>query len=300
MESTVKDAFWFKHDSNAQHDERVMELRAEYGWEGYGIFWALVERMRDAPDYRLSMATLGGLATGMGIRKPLLVGIIDLACKHGLLALEEEAGYFYAPSLRRRMEQWDEKKAVFSEAGKKGAERKKALKEEATLAAEAKEVEATLKPPLSQLDSSASREEKSRKEERRTKDARAPARSSASGSERVCWPDEAPVFQLSAFFAFAAKIGFAHADRGLYLSQIQHKAESLNEQRPNAGWEDFIFRYFNNEVKYDRLMLANSTPEAKPPPAKMPDDPRAELWGWNDPAPPVVHEPIPVYTSALA
>ena len=63
----MKDSFWFQHDSNAQHDERVLELRAEYGWEGYGLFWGLVEKMRDCPDYRLSMATVGGLSAGMGV-----------------------------------------------------------------------------------------------------------------------------------------------------------------------------------------------------------------------------------------
>ncbi len=121
MEAQVKDSYYFRHDSNAQHDERILELRAEYGWEGYGLYWALVERMRDAPEYRLSMATLGGLSAGLGVLKPLLTGLINLCCQHGLFAMEDEAAYFYAPSLRRRMEGWDTKKAALAEAGRRGA-----------------------------------------------------------------------------------------------------------------------------------------------------------------------------------
>lgn len=165
----MKDAFWFRHDSNAQHDERILELRAEYGWEGYGIFWSLIEKMRDAPDYRLTMATMGGMATSMGLLKPKLIGVIDLACKQGLFALECESAYVFSPSLRRRLEGWEDKKAIFSEAGKKGAARKKALKEaaeaEATLAEKLREEQATLKPPLSHPDDSASRVEQNREEQ---------------------------------------------------------------------------------------------------------------------------------------
>jgi hypothetical protein len=29
---------YFSHDANARHDEKILELRAELGWEGYGTF----------------------------------------------------------------------------------------------------------------------------------------------------------------------------------------------------------------------------------------------------------------------
>ena len=161
----MKDAFWLRHDSNAQHDERILELRAEFGWEGYGLFWALVERMRDAQEYRLAMATMGGLATSMGLLKPRLLALIDLCCTHGLFAMAEESAYVYSPSLRRRMEEWDTKKAALADAGKRGQAAKKARQAEATLAEELSQVEATLKPPLSHPDVFLSRVDKSREEE---------------------------------------------------------------------------------------------------------------------------------------
>ena len=34
---------FFNHDSNARNDIRVIKLRAKLGYEGYGIFWAVLE-----------------------------------------------------------------------------------------------------------------------------------------------------------------------------------------------------------------------------------------------------------------
>ena len=39
----MKDAYYFQHDNNANQDEKIIDLRTELGYEGYGIYWALVE-----------------------------------------------------------------------------------------------------------------------------------------------------------------------------------------------------------------------------------------------------------------
>jgi len=118
----MKDAFWFQHDSNARNDVRILELRAELGWEGYGLWWALVEQLRESTDYRLSNDKMGGLAMGMGIPKKQLESLLALCFDLGLLDLED--GYFLAPALCRRMEAWDTKRAALAEAGKRGAARR--------------------------------------------------------------------------------------------------------------------------------------------------------------------------------
>ena len=41
----ANEAYYFSHDSNARNDEKVLMLRAKHGWEGYGLYWALVEMM---------------------------------------------------------------------------------------------------------------------------------------------------------------------------------------------------------------------------------------------------------------
>jgi len=45
-----KDAYYFSHDANAQDDEKILDLRADYGWEGYGLFWAVIEEIAMAYD----------------------------------------------------------------------------------------------------------------------------------------------------------------------------------------------------------------------------------------------------------
>ena len=34
---------YFNHDSNARNDIRVIKLRSKLGYEGYGIFWGILE-----------------------------------------------------------------------------------------------------------------------------------------------------------------------------------------------------------------------------------------------------------------
>ena len=49
----MKDAYYFSHDSNARHDPRIIKLRRQYGAEGYGVFFMLVEILREQDDYTL-------------------------------------------------------------------------------------------------------------------------------------------------------------------------------------------------------------------------------------------------------
>lgn len=46
-----KDTFYFSHDSNAANDDKILALRMKHGWEGYGLFWALIERLRESKDF---------------------------------------------------------------------------------------------------------------------------------------------------------------------------------------------------------------------------------------------------------
>lgn len=40
----VKDnTFYFQHDNTASNDDKIIDLRSELGYEGYGIYWALLE-----------------------------------------------------------------------------------------------------------------------------------------------------------------------------------------------------------------------------------------------------------------
>jgi hypothetical protein len=48
-----KEAYYFSHDANAKDDPKILQLRMEMGWEGYGLFWALIEMLRNESDHRM-------------------------------------------------------------------------------------------------------------------------------------------------------------------------------------------------------------------------------------------------------
>lgn len=58
----MKDSVYFQHDYNAHNDEKIIKLRMKYGWQGYGIFWALIEIMRESTDVVLSLSELNAFA----------------------------------------------------------------------------------------------------------------------------------------------------------------------------------------------------------------------------------------------
>ncbi|MFR4036304.1 MAG: Lin1244/Lin1753 domain-containing protein [Butyricimonas faecalis] len=56
-----KDAYYFTHDSNAKDDPKCALLIDQLGMEGYGIYWMLIEVLRDQPDYKYPLALLPSL-----------------------------------------------------------------------------------------------------------------------------------------------------------------------------------------------------------------------------------------------
>ena len=50
-----KDAYFFSHDCNARNDPKILALRSVYGAEGYGVYFMLVEILREQPEYKLSV-----------------------------------------------------------------------------------------------------------------------------------------------------------------------------------------------------------------------------------------------------
>lgn len=53
---------YFSHDSNARHDPKHLKLRIKHGWKGYGMYWAILEIMRDQEDYKLNQDDVESLS----------------------------------------------------------------------------------------------------------------------------------------------------------------------------------------------------------------------------------------------
>ena len=47
-----KDAYYFPHFSNARHDRKIKRLRKELGAEGYGIYFMILEILREQTGFK--------------------------------------------------------------------------------------------------------------------------------------------------------------------------------------------------------------------------------------------------------
>lgn len=91
---------WFRHDSRASRDPRLVELRKNLGFEGVGCFWAIVEALRDASSYRLSRHELELLDFDLQAAGAIL-RTVDTGLAIGLF--RETADGIGCPALERRM-----------------------------------------------------------------------------------------------------------------------------------------------------------------------------------------------------
>jgi hypothetical protein len=94
-----KDAYYFSHDANSQDDPKCMMLIDNLGMEGYGIFWALIERLRQEKDYKLPLMIISSLARRWCTSKEKVESVIN---DYNLFIIEESC--FYSLRLKNSME----------------------------------------------------------------------------------------------------------------------------------------------------------------------------------------------------
>lgn len=119
----MKDAYYFSHDSNAKDDPKCVMLIETLQLEGYGIFWMLVETLRDQPDYKYPLQLIPALARRYNTTSEKLKAVI---MNFGLFEVEKDT-FFYSESLIRRMALKDAiiKKRI--KAGKISGQKRKQL-----------------------------------------------------------------------------------------------------------------------------------------------------------------------------
>lgn len=110
---------WFKHDYNARNDDKLLELRAEMGWKGYGLFFALVEIMCENEKGYIDGQKIGGLSVGLGVPIDTLQELIEHCLDVGLLFVGEDEMLHNS-----RVDHHVSKMKSFVEAGKKGAKKR--------------------------------------------------------------------------------------------------------------------------------------------------------------------------------
>jgi hypothetical protein len=103
----AKEAYYFSHDSNAQDDPKCMLLIDQLGMEGYGIFWALIERLRNETEYKLPLLILPALAKRWCTSKEKVESVIK---NYSLFICENE--FFFSPRLKDSMNLKSEKARI--------------------------------------------------------------------------------------------------------------------------------------------------------------------------------------------
>jgi hypothetical protein len=114
----MKHTSWFRHDSNAKDDHKVVVMIDRLGMEGYGTFWILIETLREQKNYTYPLSLVPILARRSGGDKDVMMQVIT---DYDLFEISDDES-FYSPSLLRRMSAYDdivEKKRI---AGKRSAE----------------------------------------------------------------------------------------------------------------------------------------------------------------------------------
>ena len=96
---------YFPHDSNARNSDKLIPLRARFGAEGYGIYFMLIERLREESSY-MSVKDYNMLAFDLRVDAGKVKSVIE---DFGLFAFADNGKCFYSESLMRRMKVKDEK-----------------------------------------------------------------------------------------------------------------------------------------------------------------------------------------------
>lgn len=109
---------YFSHDSNARYDNKLIRLRMRHGAAGYGVYFMILERLREEDDY-MSAKDYNMIAFDLRVDAALVKSVVE---DFGLFAFADDGKCFYSESFNRRMGIKDTLQMKRSAAGKKGNE----------------------------------------------------------------------------------------------------------------------------------------------------------------------------------
>ena len=116
----VKSTNYFSHDSNARNDEKVIRLRMKHNAAGYGVYFMILERLREETNY-MSVKDYNMIAFDLRVDAALVKSVIE---DFGLFVFTDDGKYFYSDSFKRRMDIKDTLRRQRSEGGKIGMEKR--------------------------------------------------------------------------------------------------------------------------------------------------------------------------------
>ena len=112
----IKSTNYFSHDSNARNDAKLVNLRMKHGAAGYGVYFMILERMREEADY-MSAKDYNMIAFDLRVDAAIVKSVVE---DFGLFTFTNDGKCFYSESFTRRMGIKDTLRRQRSDGGKIG------------------------------------------------------------------------------------------------------------------------------------------------------------------------------------
>ena len=107
-----KETFYFSHDYTARSDEKIKNLIYDFGYQGYGIYWALIEELYQ--NANALQTNYKRIAFDMRVDENTIKSIIE---NFDLFIVENE--YFGSLSVQRRLDMRNDKSNKARESAQK-------------------------------------------------------------------------------------------------------------------------------------------------------------------------------------
>jgi DnaD/phage-associated family protein len=118
-----KEAYYFSHDANARHDPKILAMRSEYGITGYGVYWIIIEMLREQENFKLPMKKYVFNAIAMQVQckdyaKDDAKSFVE-NCINEYELFASDGDFFWSNSLLKRMEKKNDLSEKRREAARK-------------------------------------------------------------------------------------------------------------------------------------------------------------------------------------
>jgi len=221
-----KEAYYFSHDSNARHDSKIVKLRRKYGMEGYGIYFAIVEMLREDSAHKRQVSSFEDIAYEIQVDPNIVKSVIT---EYDLFLIDGD--YFYSPRLTRSMKEYNELKTKRVDAGKKGARAKEEQtlsKPQANLEQTSSDAETNLNQNISDPQALKERKGKERKvKETKLKEIKIPT-----------VDDVIEYFLSKGFTEYSARKAFAHYEAGDWHDANGNQVKNWKQKMNNVWFRD--------------------------------------------------------------
>lgn len=86
-----KDAYYFPHFCNARHDRKLKRVQKELGIEGYGIYFMIIEVLREQDGFKYPMEDIDLLADEFGTSEQKVNTVV---CNYKLFKIDNNNNFF--------------------------------------------------------------------------------------------------------------------------------------------------------------------------------------------------------------